>query len=66
MATSSSPISALSNQFEYQNLDIFQVHSHCITLDEIQPQWLLDDTLLDAVYPLFGIREDNIGFLVIA
>jgi len=41
-------------------------NAHHVTFDKIKPEWHLLDTLVYAVDTFFGIREDNVGFLVIA
>jgi hypothetical protein len=41
-----------------------ETRSHHISFDQIEPQWDLFDALVYAVDSLFGVRQDDIGFLV--
>jgi hypothetical protein len=43
-----------------------EVDVHHVTLDEVEPERDLLDTLVDAIDALFGVGEDYVGFLVVA
>ena len=43
-----------------------RINAHHVTFDKVKPERHLLDTLVNAVYTLFGIGEDNVGFLVVA
>jgi hypothetical protein len=41
-------------------------NAHHVAFDKIKPERHLLDSLVYAVDTLFGVREDNVGFLVVA
>ena len=41
-------------------------NAHHVTFDKVKPERHLLNTLVKAVHTLFGIREYNVGFLVVA
>ena len=41
-------------------------NAHHVTFDKVKPERHLLNALVKAVHTLFGIREDNVGFLVVA
>jgi len=41
-------------------------NAHHVTFDKVKPERHLLNTLVKAVDTLFGIREDNVRFLVVA
>lgn len=41
-------------------------NAHHVTFDKVKPERHLLNTFVNAVDTLFGIREDNVGFLVVA
>jgi quinol-cytochrome oxidoreductase complex cytochrome b subunit len=41
-------------------------NAHHVTFDKIKPEWYFLDTFVYAVDTFFGIRQDNVGFLVVA
>jgi hypothetical protein len=41
-------------------------NAHHVTFDKVKPERYFLNTLVEAVHTLFGIREDNVRFLVVA